>query len=129
MKLYLTIILTLILSSAAFTQQFESGKPAELKRLKRIYINALTDVKSRDIMAKEFKKAKISSLEIVDDERAAAQQRAADTGFVLAEGKNADNSRVVQNYRSAAGRRTPDKSARELAKVFIKAYKLVNAFK
>jgi hypothetical protein len=145
MKIYLLIILTLLLSLTAFAQKFEAGSPAELKGLKRLYVRTLTDIKSRDTFTKEIKKAKLAALEIVDDERAAQiiliyeggkfnasgapRKRSADKGLVVVESKNADTGRILLTFENAKNSRSADKSPKEFAKAFIKAYKAANEIK
>jgi hypothetical protein len=143
MKLTLTIILTLILAFGAFGQEYEYGKPAELKGLTKIFIDAGTDVKSYNSFTDEIEKAKLP-LKVVTEMKDAeiilvykggmvdafyggtTLQRSSGKGFIAIQGKNPDKPRILMNFESVKNNVLEKKPSEKFVKEFIKEYKKAN---
>lgn len=146
-KTILFIFILLTFSFAAPAQEYEYGKPSELKGLTKIYINTATDVESHDIFTKEIEKANLPSLEIVDTANDAqiilmyeggksdvlyggtTMQRSAGKGFVAIKGKDTDKLRLLMNFENTKNTILEKKPAEKLAKEFVKQYKIANGLK
>ena len=125
-----------------FGQEFEKGKPSDLKRLTKVYIPIDPDQPEYAQITAEFKKAKVKGLKIVDTAEAAdfsiiyANEKSIPTeeknpvpyatGMIV---KNSDDGmklRVLWEYRSKMGERN---TARKFARSVIAKYKAANRLK
>lgn len=60
-----TLLLTLMLSTVVFGQDFEYGKPGDLKGLKKVYLDTGADMETRNRIIENLEKAKLG-VEILD---------------------------------------------------------------
>lgn len=56
---------------SAFAQDYEYGKPSELKNLKKIFVDTGSDLKNHDLIVKEIERAKIGDLIFLASEKGA----------------------------------------------------------
>ena len=141
-KLLFLLIMLLVPTLFVFGQQFEKGKPSDLKNLTKVFIPIEPEHPEYAQITAEFKKAKVKGLKIVDTAEAAdfsiiyANERSVPTeekhpvpfatGMIV---KNSDDGlklRVLWEYQGKMGERN---TARKFARMVIAKYKAANGLK
>lgn len=156
-KIILLTFILLTFSFSGFAQEYEYGKPAELKDLKKVFIDTGTDLKSREGIIKEIEKAMLG-IEFVDEAKIAdvilafrgetnevetggnsqiignsvitntnRVRLAAGQGLVLIYGKN--KMRLLISAENSQQSKLEKKPSTKFAKEFVKQYKIANGLK
>ena len=140
-------------------QEFEYGKPSELRGLKKVFVDTGSDLKNRERILKELEKAKLPDLEVLDSsdgaeivlqfkpsiktEVGATTRPIYGTGAVhtdvheneMQAGKGIDfipkgtRIRVLLSFADVEETVFEKKPATNFAKTFIKEYKKANGLK
>ncbi len=148
MKIQILILLLVISVVPAFAQEFEYGKPAELKGLKVIFINSGSDTESAEIFVKELAKTKLPALKVVKeaekaqifllysenkliklDDETAAPPPVYSKGAATIRGRKKGNIRIVLSIDTNGEQTAADPPAVAFIRAFINAYKSANRIK
>jgi hypothetical protein len=138
MKIFIFLLILLSFSAARAQDDFEYGAPAELKGLKKIYVDTRADLKSRERIIKEITDSKtdLTIVERADDAEIILlfesgfavvdkQKRSSGKGFVFVRGRKASR-RVVMNFESVKDLAIEKKPASKFARAFLDAYRKAN---
>ncbi len=138
-----TVLFVFVLACSAFTQEFEYGRPAELKGLTDIYIDVGSDLESYDRIRGEIEKAKLrvkfldtadgadlviafkSDRQLVRVGNATHRKRTGQ-GWVAIPSANSERLRILISFDEMQDKIGEKKPAVRFAREFVKAYKTAN---
>jgi len=147
MKTLLFFLVVILLPALGHAQNFEYGKPAELKGLTRAYIDVGVDIKSFEEIKKIIQNAKLSQLTIVDSIKESdfvlmfrggkeavlvdgdSDLQKSGKGVVAIPSASGDRLRILISFESLQNRIGEAKPSTKFAKEFVKAYKEANRLK
>ena len=146
MKTLILFLLVILLPAFGHAQEYEYGKPSELKGLTKIYVDTNGNVKDRDRIIEDLHKASIG-IAIVDEigeaeiflqfggtrvDRLAGGttiSKPAGTGVVAIRGKTPEKLRIIMNFESTQDKFFEKKPTAKFTKGFIEIYKQANELK
>ncbi len=135
----LLILLAILFSGSVAAQDFEYGKPDELKGLSTYYVETYGDTKIRDRIVEELGKA-LPDLKLADEfENAQIHLIYRGTGGTLrwgagfvgttAKGKDKSRPRILLSFENEQDNKGETRPHNKFVKEFIKAYKKANGIK
>ncbi len=139
----------LLLSFSLFTsaQEYEYGKPSELKSLTKVFIDTELDIENRNRILEVLVKAKLENLTVVESSAEAEfiiifrgdsenvrigranHKRSVGKGVVATKTPNGKKLRVLMSFESTQDKAGEKKPATKFAKEFVEEYKKANQSK
>lgn len=145
-KHFSVVLFVLVFACSAAAQEFEYGRPAELKGLTDIYIDVGSDLESYDRIRTEIEKAKLPVKFLDDADGAdlviafqsnrvlvpvgrATHRKRTGQGWVAIPSSNGERLRVLLSFNEMQDKLGEKKPAVRFAREFVKAYKTANGLK
>lgn len=146
-KIILATFLLLVLGLVASAQEYEYGKPIELKGLTKVFIDTELDAENHDRILETIEKAKLENLTVVESSADAEfiimfrgdsenvqigranHKRTTGKGVVTTKSADGKKLRVLLSFESTQDKAGEKKPAAKFAKEFIKEYKMANGLK
>ncbi len=140
-KLFALLILPLCLMSSVHPQDYDYGKPEEMKGLTKIFIDTDGDMKNRDRITEEVERAKLGVqlldgadgaeiiVRYVNSKERSAARKTVNVGEAKVLVVKGERLRVVMSFRDEERNVFEKKPANNFGKNFVKAYKKANGLK
>lgn len=143
LQIILGILLVLTSGATSFCQDYEYGKPSELKGLKKVFVQTGDNMTERDNIIAVIEKAKLPGIELLDSIDTAevllrfegGTKQVGDTtlktgtGQVFISGKSPNRLRLLMSIKTVRDVLRPKKPSTQFANEFITAYKKANGLK
>lgn len=143
-KIVLLVSFLLGLSLVTLAQDYDYGKPSELRGLTKVFIDTGVDIENRNRIVKVIEDAKILGLKILERGEAAeviisfredrrprqvgrtTRYDRTDEGFVVIAATDGKRMKILMSFESTQDKAGENKPATKFAKDFVKEYKKAN---